>query len=239
MQAQLLLFPDYTQYVYKGLFFPLAYARIVDYFELKYQYFLIDFCYYCNAIFMIWLCFGVFGDAAVFALVNGPLGAAAVIWKNALALNEPQHVVSVFIHLYPAIVTYTLPPVQSLDVMALLQACCLYTVWQAGYLLKTQWLDYEYLQQSGLSTSERWLTQKAPHPLWRWVQHKQSEQGSYWTMLSPTVTLVLVQAVFTLSTLVLSALFQLSKALHLAWLLALLVATVHNGARVTFRVKHP
>jgi len=45
---------------------------------------------------------------AIWGIANGPLGGAVVLTNNSLVLHDIQHMASLFIHLSPVLVTWTM-----------------------------------------------------------------------------------------------------------------------------------
>lgn len=100
------------------LSFPLFYAicivplLIIRYFlykSRKWQYFLVDYCYSVNALYVVHYFF--FRDSAalaqvLFAAANGPLAAAIVAWCNSLVFHSLDKTTSLIIHMFPALVSY-------------------------------------------------------------------------------------------------------------------------------------
>lgn len=110
---------------------------------------------------------------------NGPLLIAIVAWRNSLVFHDLDKLTSVFIHLFPALVTFAMrwyPPngnlvhicqnvddcsVSVFNVFALSFAS--YTIWQVMYLLKTEVIDKDrLLTDSELMTSARWMSEYRP-----------------------------------------------------------------------------
>ncbi|XP_050395301.1 uncharacterized protein LOC130010312 [Patella vulgata] len=85
--------------------------RIIIYWGYKWQYFLIDFCYYGNIMWysFIWMAphqaelFMV-----VFAFANGPMVWAMVLFRNSLVLHCIDKTTSVYIHLLPALLSFVI-----------------------------------------------------------------------------------------------------------------------------------
>jgi len=77
----------------------------------QYHYFLADFCYYLNALLLLYI--HVFPSSttlwlAVYALSHGPLATAIATWRNSLVFHEVDKVISTFIHVYPPFVCMAL-----------------------------------------------------------------------------------------------------------------------------------
>lgn len=74
-----------------------------------------DFCYFANAYTIVFhFAYPVlpaqsipFLFGALFVLANGPLAIGIVMWRNSLVFHDLDKCTSVFIHIYPALVTYT------------------------------------------------------------------------------------------------------------------------------------
>jgi hypothetical protein len=77
----------------------------------KWHYFLADLCYFVNAA-IIALTFFFPNSrhlfAAVFCLVNGPVGFAIIMWRNSLVFHSLDKMTSIAIHISPALTMYTL-----------------------------------------------------------------------------------------------------------------------------------
>ncbi|ELU16598.1 hypothetical protein CAPTEDRAFT_101188, partial [Capitella teleta] len=83
--------------------------RAVNYSKYKWQFFLLDFCYFANLVtyVFIWaLPWQPEFSAVVFGICNGALPWAAIIFRNSLVLHSVDKVTSVFIHLLPSILTF-------------------------------------------------------------------------------------------------------------------------------------
>eukprot|EP00750_Incisomonas_marina_P005496 INCI13972.1.p1 GENE.INCI13972.1~~INCI13972.1.p1 ORF type:complete len:414 (-),score=44.79 INCI13972.1:1213-2454(-) len=107
---------------YLGVFGTLMALRFRIYNNQGLQYFLWDFCYFCNLMAWLLLAFRYFERLngwsplspqwevaiwqAVFVLSMGPLVWAIVIWRNSLVFHSFDKVTSVFIHLLPALLLH-------------------------------------------------------------------------------------------------------------------------------------
>ena len=173
-------------------------CRVIQYRMIKYQYFLIDFCYYANVA-----CFAHMAIPssrrlflAVFAYSNGPILWAIPLWRNSLVFHSHDKVQSVFIHTMPALLTWctrwygqrnilwdvgekmrvpldTYARPMGLVEMATevyLWPVIGYIAWQVGYLVKTEMWDVKRLDEDPeLLTSLRWLAKDYKTPLTRWA----------------------------------------------------------------------
>jgi len=117
----------------------------------------------------------------IFALSNGPLAVAIIVWKNSLVFHDIEKLTSVFIHFYPPIVTYCLRWWESDQFVVTANPSgtvslnvtfwwplLLYMYWQAIYIVKTEILDrHKFESDRELMTSLRWFSVKKPHPIYR------------------------------------------------------------------------
>ncbi|KAI8638953.1 hypothetical protein BD408DRAFT_453371 [Parasitella parasitica] len=77
----------------------------------QWHYFFFDLCYFVNLLTLLSL--WVFPSStllytAAFTLTNGPVLWAIITWRNSLVFHSLDKVTSVFIHIFPPLVTYTL-----------------------------------------------------------------------------------------------------------------------------------
>jgi len=86
-------------------------TRVAYFFHLKWQYFLLDFCYFCVFcsflnLFVLWDSVALF--KAMFIFTHGPLTWAIVVWRNSLVFHDYDKITSVYIHLLPCLLYYCL-----------------------------------------------------------------------------------------------------------------------------------
>jgi len=89
----------------------LIFARWYDFRSRKQHYLLYDFCYWANALTLLYL--WVFPhDPTLFQIVflcaNGPLAWSILAFNQSLVFHKCQQIVSVFIHISPMMVTFGL-----------------------------------------------------------------------------------------------------------------------------------
>jgi hypothetical protein len=157
-------------------------TRVFYYVQLKWHYFMIDFCYFSHAAtmyFHLWDYQNVKLFRTIFTFANGPIILAIPIWRNSLVFHSWDKVQSVFIHLWPSVLTwcgrwYGHGEEKRLDVDELTQDAykhytkefwiypiLLYTIWQIAYLVKTEWMDAKkFRDDPELVTSLRWISTK-------------------------------------------------------------------------------
>ncbi|XP_022343275.2 uncharacterized protein LOC111136598 isoform X1 [Crassostrea virginica] len=82
--------------------------RVIMYWKNKWQYFLLDFCYYANALWYIFIWIPHSGEffCVVFALSNGPLIWAMVVYRNSLVFHSTDKVTSAYIHILPGLLAF-------------------------------------------------------------------------------------------------------------------------------------
>ena len=202
-QYVLVMFPALFGLWYLAVIPTLCAARLVMYFKLNYQYFLLDNCY----VVLTLAAASVFVPhtyttyhQAVFALSNGPLLWAIPTWRCSMVFHSLDKVTSVFIHAFPAMLTFTqhwytpIPdsvsyrqavtsewatyntiPSATADPISL--AGCLglplatYLAWQIAYYVKTEIVDRSKFEADAtLTTSLRWLTTDTKNPMHRLVR---------------------------------------------------------------------
>jgi Protein of unknown function (DUF2838) len=239
--------PDHMPLWYSCLVVPLIVTRFFVYHSIGFHFFLLDFCYFCSVLllFYLWL----YPTSALlfqlcFALCNGPLLFAIVLWRNSLVLHDLDKTTSLFIHLMPVLVTYSirwlgtdadafaiseLAGEPSMSLMASFAVPLgFYCFWQAAYLVKTEHIDAEKLQtRRDLMTSVRWMSEIKPHPIYVMCRKKG-------VPLSAVSVLVSVQLVYTVLTLLPTSTFFHSFVAHTAMIAFVFVAATFNGASYYF-----
>ncbi|GFR96354.1 hypothetical protein ElyMa_000966800 [Elysia marginata] len=98
-------------YLYSVLTPSLLFFRLIMYWKMKYQYFMLDFCYFANIYCFIYLClFPQREDmfAVGYSIAAGPLIWALLIFRNSLVLHSIDKVTSLYIHLMPCLLTFVI-----------------------------------------------------------------------------------------------------------------------------------
>jgi magnesium-transporting ATPase (P-type) len=184
---------------------------------------------------------------AMFSICNGPIAGAVVMWRNSLVFHSMDKMTSMFIHMLPPIVTFCrrwddhlskkeFPLFEEMDdtVYANItefwwNPLVYYAIWQAIYLIKTEWWSKEKLQYNPeLMTSLRWLTHKKHSSSYKLL--------SYFGEQHQLVTFVLIQAIYTLLTFLMMPLLWHSIWLHGAYLVMIFIIALANGAMYYFHV---
>jgi hypothetical protein len=239
-QYFILVYPQNFYILYTAIIIPLLMQRYMHYHALKYHYFLLDFCYFCQLILLYYCYFRPDSTLfqMLFLLCNGPLCWAIVMWKNSIVFHDWDKMFSFIIHYHPALVTYTirwyrpegLVPTHSISAYTLAGALVLYCFWQLIYLVKTEVLDKKKLNSDDqLMTSLRWLAYKKPHPIYRAIR-----KAGY----NPDPVALLVVFQFFYSALIALPMFVAYhwRAFHEVYLMLVFVVAVLNGAQFYFEV---
>ena len=98
-------FPHDAFYVYyEFVLIALLISRLLHYYSYGWHYFIIDFCYFANAIILCVLIFESQNDQLLkvgMLFANGALGAAIPIFRNSLVFHKIDMLTSLAIHLMP------------------------------------------------------------------------------------------------------------------------------------------
>jgi len=174
-----------------------------------------------------------------FGLCNGPLIMATVMWKNKLVFHDLDKITSLFIHMFPPLLTYTTrwhtdlftnvsANDEKIHLFEIGYMLIFYVLWQVLYVVKTEYLDgVKFANDATLMSSARWLSDVQPHPLYK----KVIKRG--WKV-TPTQVLVPVQLVYTLLTLIPAFFMYQSQILHLTLMVGIFGVSVWFGASYYF-----
>lgn len=100
---------DLFYHYYTFMILLLLVTRVVHFFQMGWQYYLIDFCYYANFIILYCLNFGKGNDLAFkvsYLFANGVLARSVWVFRNSLVLHRVDILTSLAIHLFPFICMY-------------------------------------------------------------------------------------------------------------------------------------
>ncbi|XP_028793515.1 uncharacterized membrane protein C776.05 isoform X2 [Neltuma alba] len=103
--------PQDIPYVYCFFYVTFVPLRWIYYKYKKWHYYLLDFCYYANTIFLVDLLFSPKNEKlfmVCFAFAEGPLAWALIVWRCSLVFSSFDKIVSVLIHLLPGLVFFTI-----------------------------------------------------------------------------------------------------------------------------------
>jgi len=253
-QYFLLNVPEYFP-IWYGVVIPLLLLSRFYYFRaMNWQYFMIDFCY-----------FTVFGTLVnnflfyhsgwlfkiCFIHACGTLPMAIPIWRNSFIFHDYDKIVSVYIHLLPTMLYYTLRwsnrfneycsddvHCQSLHYTDFLAAYAYYLFWQGLYLLKTEILDKaKFDANPQLVTSLRWLAKDTSNATARVVLklarniHLFGPQEDFnATSMKTKLLFVVTQLLFTICWTLPTYWLYSSQTIHLLSIVIVFVIAVFNGA---------
>eukprot|EP00246_Nothoceros_aenigmaticus_P004323 TRINITY_DN15828_c0_g1_i1.p1 TRINITY_DN15828_c0_g1~~TRINITY_DN15828_c0_g1_i1.p1 ORF type:complete len:355 (-),score=31.99 TRINITY_DN15828_c0_g1_i1:398-1462(-) len=246
--------------VYCVFFLVIAPLRWMYYRVKKWHYYLLDFCYYANAIFMVMLLFFPRHEKlflVCFSFSEGPLAWALIVWRCSLVFSSVDKIISVLIHLLPGTVFFIIrwwdpvtfsqhsgeetgpwPPwpllesEQSLWTWLFFVPLGVYTMWQLIYFLVVNVLRRQrLLNDPEVMTSYRELSRKA------------AKANNIWWRLSGllgdknrVIMYALLQALFTVATLALTVLIFQSYRFHVIFECLKVAAAIWNGGSFFFDV---
>lgn len=244
--------PAWFQTFYQCLM-PILFAlRFVKFQSLKYQWFMLDFCYLVNASCMLQTFYYPNNSqwfVMNFAASVGPLAASIVVWKNSLVFHCLDKLTTFFLHAFPALLCHLIrwdliPSDAQLSLESVrfwpfyCSAMGLYLGWQISYLFVTEWMFRNRLNADpDLCTSLRYLAADKKNPVTQAVEKFSRRVG----VLQPheslnasdfrtKIVFVLTQLMYTLITLIPPYLIFKSYIACLTYLITLFVWSTWNGA---------
>lgn len=253
--------PQDIPYVYCFFYFTFVPLRWIYYRFKKWHYYLLDFCYYANTIFLVDLLLYPKNEKlfmVCFSFAEGPLAWALIIWRCSLVFSSADKLISVLIHLLPGLVFFTIRwwnpatfeamhpketsrrvswPYGVEDKSYLLTwlfwvPLFAYTLWQALYFLIVNVLRRQrLLRDPEVMTSYRELSKKA------------QKANNIWWQLSGLLgdqnrllMYILLQAIFTVATMALTVPIFLSYELHVVFQILKVSAAAWNGGSFLLEV---
>ena len=235
-------------------------SRFFHFFSLGWHYFMLDFCYFALIITLIQLFLLpssslLFKVSYIYSL--GPLPFAILVWSNSLVFHDYDKMTSVYIHILPAILNYTLKYFQQgslgnsmgicrmteynseLTVNDILYAALGYIVWQVLYFVKTEMIDKKTLDnRPELLTSLRWMSMDQKNALARFVllvcKHlyivKMHESFNPRTVKTKVIFIV-SQFLYTIVTFTPAYFLYYHQTAHLLYIGFVFTVSIFNGAR--------
>ncbi|KAL6952284.1 glycerophosphocholine acyltransferase [Sarracenia purpurea var. burkii] len=252
--------PQDIPYVYCLFYVTFVPLRWIYYRIKKWHYYLLDFCYYANACFLVMLLFYPRNEKLFmicFSFAEGPLAWALIVWRCSLVFSSVDKLVSVLIHLLPGIVFFTIrwwdpsffeamhpqgtasraswPYVESKSYLLtwlFFVPLAAYTLWQVLYFLIVDVLRRQrLLRDPEVMTSYRELSKKA------------QKANNIWWRLSGLLgeqnrlfMYIMLQALFTVATMALTVPIFLSYRLHLIFQILKVSASIWNGGSFLLEV---
>ena len=99
--------PDFMQYLYVSSYPFLLLQRIVSYFKLNYQFFLIDFCYFIHLMLIYFIFFDEVTNSIIFSILwiscVGWCSFSVIVWNNKLYFNL-ELFFSFYLHFMPSLI---------------------------------------------------------------------------------------------------------------------------------------
>ncbi|KAF8406853.1 hypothetical protein HHK36_005974 [Tetracentron sinense] len=241
--------PQDIPYVYCLFYFTFVPLRWIYYRFKKCHYYLLDFCYYANTIFLVMLLFYPRNKKlfmVCFSFAEGPLAWALIVWRCSLVFSSVDKFVTVLIHLLPGIVFFTIrwwgpatfeamhpegtshraswPYVEEKSYLwtwLFVVPLVAYTLWQVLYFLIVNVLRRQRLE---LSKKAR----KANNLWWR-LSGLLGDQNRMFMY-------ILLQATFTVATMALTVPIFLSYEMHAIFQILKVSATIWNGGSFLLEV---
>ncbi|KAK8620046.1 hypothetical protein V6N13_066532 [Hibiscus sabdariffa] len=225
--------PQDIPYVYCVFYVTFVPLRWIYYRFKKWHYYLLDFCYYANTIFLVDLLLYPKNEKffmICFSFAEGPLAWALIVWRCSLVFSSVDKIISVLIHLLPGIVFFTIRWWNPATFEAMHPEA--YTLWQVLYFLIVNVLRRQrLLRDPEVMTSYRELSKKAQkaNNIWWRLSGLLGDQNRMFMY-------ILLQAVFTVATMALTVPIFLSYELHAIFQILKVSASVWNGGSFLLEV---
>lgn len=229
-------------------------ARFFLFRKLGWQYFMLDFCYFTIActfanLYLFWGNETFFKICFIYA--NGPLTWAIVAWRNSLVFHDYDRTTSVYIHILPSMLTYSLrwtpgyyDTCSGLMLRDFAMACSGYMAWQLMYYMKTEVFDKSRLDDNPcLITSLRWLSADKKNAMARAVLKLLRAMGVFGkeedfdsTTVKTKLVFISSQLMYTIVTFLPVPLFFYWRRAHIMFILFIFATSVYYGAGYYFEV---
>lgn len=244
-EAILLQHPELFHFWYASLMILMLGKRYYDYRQKKWQFFMCDLCYFVQALCLVFV-FGfpthTLGFQIIFTLANGPLLCAMIMWKNRVVFHSFDKMVSVCIHLLPALLTFCwrwygpYKKETTFDTwMALKGAFLTYAAWQLLYILLVDGVCAQRLHRDpDLATSRQYLLQstmsKHVHSFMVSIKLWRADTPFSNTSKRTKLIFVVLQALYTIITFIPVALMYNNFHLHFGIMAFVFIYTLHQGS---------
>jgi len=219
--------------------------RFVSYKRLNWHYFLFDFCYFANFWVLAYLFFFPSNGTLFllcFGMSNGPLIWAIPTWRNSMVFHSIDKVTSVFIHMGPPLVTYSLrwfheshftnynicmsPNCESPFYYYIFLPLIPYIIWQILYYIKVEVLS----SHKNRMTSVKWLLH--------------GEKKGFIAKMSMVpfgenhihLGFILMQFVYTTLTMLVVPFLWYNRVYHVIFIIIMTLISLWNGATFYFDV---
>eukprot|EP00834_Sanchytrium_tribonematis_P000040 NODE_2_length_91304_cov_0.692462.p40 type:complete len:247 gc:universal NODE_2_length_91304_cov_0.692462:21032-21772(+) len=212
------------------LLFPKIYIFIVStlisiryylYKKENYHYFLFDFCYILNGLLIFQILFPTdFLFTVVFCLAHGPVGWATAIWKNAFVFHSIDKITSVYIHILPCVTIFVM-------------TWCV----EERKAHENIWMNYYFtlsmIVYSVWQTAYYFFFEKKKEKI------ENGERVTSYTFLKDRYNVsisfrrfVVMQAFYTVVTVIPTILLYNSKEIHFAFIVFLISVATYNGSKI-------
>ncbi|KAH0669603.1 hypothetical protein KY285_023765 [Solanum tuberosum] len=229
----------------------------------KWHYYLLDFCYYANTIFIIMLLGFPTNERffmVCFSFAEGPLAWALIVWRCSLVFSSVDKTVSVFIHLLPgSLGEHPFPLYNYEEGSNPVGSILFYEVFPSpfsmvGFLHNTvvgSCVFWSYASRMDSRKSIMALCRKPIRLLrdpevmtsYRELSKKAKKANNMWWRLSGLLgdqnrllMFILLQAIFTVATTALTVPIFLSYKLHVVYQILEVSASVWNGGNFLLEV---
>jgi hypothetical protein len=180
--------PQYYYIVYTFKAVLLIGYRWYSYKKTRNHYYLFDFCYFTNALVLLYLWLPFLDTIrgllfpVIFGFCNGPLLAAVALWRNSIVPHSIDKMTSAFIHISPAIAMWGLKWYSTPDqgfplcmnptapgshgcnhgstMEIILPPTILYLFWQIGYIVVVFFWRKERIEMGDYETSYKRMVEK-------------------------------------------------------------------------------
>ncbi|PWA53760.1 hypothetical protein CTI12_AA440730 [Artemisia annua] len=217
--------PQDVRHIYVLFYITFVPLRWIYYRYKKWHYYLLDFCYYANTIFLVMLLFFPRSQKlfmVTFSFAEGPLAWALIVWRCSLVFSSVDKLVSVLIHLLPGVVFFT---------MCWWDPVFFEAMHPEGIAQVNVLRQQRLLKDPELMTSYRGLSKKAQkaNNVWWRLSGRFGDQNRMFMY-------ILLQAIFTVATMALTVPIFLSYELHLIFQILKVSAAVWNGGQFLVEV---
>eukprot|EP00899_Mesostigma_viride_P008243 jgi/Mesvir1/1741/Mv21192-RA.1 len=231
-------FPELYSYYAVVLFL----LRLINYRLERQHYFLYDFCYFANVMLLAYLWLlpqnGLFFNV-LFVYTSGPLALSIIAFRNSLVFHSLDKMTSVFMHLSPALVTWSLrwfPPAPTApsggtlewDVRVAAAVALPYLCWLLAYALKLFVFSAGKIRQRSYMTLYTFIINDQHG----WLGRAVTAAGPKYSPLM----YIAIHLALTAASCASTALWHASFAAHSGYLLGVIVWSAFNGANYYFEV---
>ncbi|XP_058105251.1 glycerophosphocholine acyltransferase 1-like isoform X2 [Magnolia sinica] len=226
--------PQDIPYVYCLFYVTFVPLRWIYYRFKKWHYYLLDFCYYANTIFLVMLLFYPRNEKffmVCFSFAEGPLAWALIVWRCSLVFSSVDKIVSVLIHLLPGIVFFTIRWWDPVTFAAM------HPEGKASGIA-----SWPYVEDKSYLWTWLFVVPLVAYTLWE-LSKKAKKANNLWWRLSGLLgdqnrmfMFILLQAVFTVATMALTVPIFMSYKMHVTFQILKVSASIWNGGSFLLEV---